>query len=87
MASNKVEQEFSLSQVEREAEKIVEIETFLAVERALLRHVENLMLESPTPGLAGLGPVPVVAVLVVGVPDIAADDYFETANTDPQRNA
>jgi len=47
-ASNKVEQEFSLFQVEFEPGKIVEIETFLAVERALLRHVENAMLESPT---------------------------------------
>jgi hypothetical protein len=53
-ASNKVEQEFSLSQVVFEPEKIVEIETFLAVERALLRHVENAVLESPTPALLDL---------------------------------
>ena len=53
-ASRKVEQEFSLSQVEFEPEKIVEVETFLAVERAILRHVENAILESPTAALLEL---------------------------------
>ena len=55
---NKVEQEFSLAQVEFDAGQIVEVETFLALERALQRHVEQSLLESPTEGLAGTWPSP-----------------------------
>ena len=43
-ASQKVEQDFSLSKLDFDAERIVAIETFLAVERALLRHVEESLL-------------------------------------------
>src|SRR5438128_1097323 len=39
-ASQKVEQDFSLSKLDFDPKKIVAIETFLAVERALLRHVQ-----------------------------------------------
>lgn len=45
VASQKVEQDFSLSTLQFDAERIVQIETFLAVERALLRQVENTLLD------------------------------------------
>jgi hypothetical protein len=44
-AANKVEQEFSLGQIVFEPKGLVGIETFHAVERALLRHVENELLD------------------------------------------
>jgi PglZ domain len=40
-AANKVETEFSLGQLALEPQKLTQNETFLAVERAMLRHVEN----------------------------------------------
>ena len=52
--SKKVEQEFSLAQLEFDAEKIVEIETFLAIERVLIQHVENALLESANNKLLAL---------------------------------
>ena len=45
------------------AKKIVAIETFLAVERALLRHVEESLLEKATDDLLTLGEVPAGLVL------------------------
>jgi hypothetical protein len=53
-ASRRVEQEFALGQLAFEPEKIVGIETFLAVERALLRHVEESLLEGARPDLLEL---------------------------------
>jgi hypothetical protein len=53
-ASQKVEQDFSLAKLDFDSTKIVAIETFLAVERALLRHVEESLLEKPTDGLLTL---------------------------------
>lgn len=47
-ASKKVEHDFSLATLDFDAKKIVAIETFLAVERALLRHVEESLLEKAT---------------------------------------
>lgn len=43
-AAAAVEKEFSLAKLEFSPERIVEVETFPAVERALLRHVENALL-------------------------------------------
>ena len=53
-AANKVEQEFSLGQLAFEAKSLTEIETFQAVERALLRHVENELLDKARPDLLQL---------------------------------
>jgi PglZ domain len=53
-ASQKVEQDFSLSKLTFDAKKIVAIETFLAVEKALLRHVEESLLEKATDDLLAL---------------------------------
>lgn len=44
-AAEVVEKEFSLSKLEFDPERIVEVETFPAVERVLLRHAENALLE------------------------------------------
>ena len=53
-AASKVEQEFSLAQMDFDAGQIVEVETFLALEKALQRHVEQSLLESPSEGLLQL---------------------------------
>ena len=53
-ASQKVEQDFSLSTLDFDANKIVAIETFLTVEGALLRHVEESLLEKATDDLLTL---------------------------------
>lgn len=53
-ASQKVEQDYKLSTLAFDAKKIVTIETFLAVERALLRHVEESLLENATDDLLSL---------------------------------
>ena len=44
-AAQQVEQEFGLATVEFDPQAIMEIETFPAIERALLRHAENRLLE------------------------------------------
>lgn len=43
-ASTKVEQEFALGQLAFDPDKIIELETVLAVEKALLQHVEQTLL-------------------------------------------
>jgi hypothetical protein len=53
-AANKVEQEFSLSQLTFDPKSLIELETFHAVERALLRHVENQLLDKARPDLLQL---------------------------------
>jgi len=50
-ASKKVEEEFSLAKLDFDPDKIIEVETFLAVERALLHHIEDSLLESPSEAL------------------------------------
>jgi len=45
-AAEVVEKEFSLSKLEFDPERIVEVETFPAMERVLLRHAENALLEA-----------------------------------------
>lgn len=47
-ASQKLEQDFSLSKITFDPMKIVAIETYLAVEKALLRHVEESLLTELT---------------------------------------
>ena len=47
--ANKVEKEFSLSQLELPVERLKENETFLCVERALLVHVEKDLCKTATP--------------------------------------
>jgi hypothetical protein len=54
VASQQVEQEFSLSHLEFNTEKILGIETFLAIEKALIRHVEQSLLESASDTLLAL---------------------------------
>lgn len=49
--SKKVEEEFSLAKLDFDPDKIIEVETFLAVERALLHHIEDSLLESPNDAL------------------------------------
>ncbi len=53
-AANRVEQEFSLSQLAFNPQCIAANETFLAVERAMLRHVENQLLEASNADLLRL---------------------------------
>jgi hypothetical protein len=50
-AASKIEQEFKLAQLALEPAAIIENETFLAVERALLSHVENQLLQAAKPDL------------------------------------
>jgi len=50
-AANKIEQEFSLGKLAFDPQSIAQNETFLAVERALLRHVENKLLEAASADL------------------------------------
>ncbi len=45
VAANRVEQKFSLDKAKFDPHRVVDIETFLAVERTLLRQVENALLE------------------------------------------
>jgi hypothetical protein len=52
--ANRVEQELSLDKLELPAEPLRENETFLAVERALLGHVESELLKAATPTLLQL---------------------------------
>jgi len=53
-AANKVEQEFSLAQLAFDPKRLTGIETFHAVERALLRHVEKELLDKAHPDLLQL---------------------------------
>ncbi|MBA3726735.1 MAG: PglZ domain-containing protein, partial [Armatimonadetes bacterium] len=53
-AANKTEQVFKLPQIAFDPPAIIGNETFLAVERALLRHVENQLLEAASPDLLRL---------------------------------
>ena len=53
-ASKQVETELGLSQVELPPDRLAEVETFLAVERALLRQVESGLLDHPTEELLTL---------------------------------
>jgi hypothetical protein len=53
-AANKVEQEFALSQLPFDPKSLVAVETFHAVERALLRYVEAELLEEARPELLAL---------------------------------
>ena len=53
-AANKVEQEFSLGQLVFEPNALVGVETFHAVERGLLRHVEGELLDKARPELLQL---------------------------------
>src|SRR5206468_6029930 len=53
-AANQVEQQFLLGELTFDPQSIIENDTFLAVERALLRHVENELLEAASPDLLRL---------------------------------
>ena len=53
-AANKVEQEFSLAQVDFDPERVVDLETFLALDRMVQRHVEQSLIESPSDALLEL---------------------------------
>ncbi|MGL6074893.1 MAG: PglZ domain-containing protein [Fimbriiglobus sp.] len=53
-AANKVEQEFSLGQLAFEPTSLTGVETFLAIERAMLRHVEDELLDKARPDLLQL---------------------------------
>jgi hypothetical protein len=71
-ASRKVEQDFSLSKLAFDAEKIVAIETFLAVERALLRHVEESLQEKATDDLLTLAKSRLASFWAEAMPSIQA---------------
>ena len=71
-ASQKVEQDFSLSKLDFDAKKIVTIETFLAVERALLRHVEESLLEKATDDLLALAKSRLASFWAEAMPSIQA---------------
>ena len=53
-AAKKVEQEFSLGMLPFQPEKLGDVETFLACERALIRHVEQELLSQPKADLLTL---------------------------------
>lgn len=53
-AANKVEQEFSLAKVEFDPNRVVDLETFLALDRVVQRHVEQSLIESPSDDLLNL---------------------------------
>jgi hypothetical protein len=53
-AANKVEQEFSLAQVEFDPDRVGDLETFLALDRVVQRQVEQSLIESPNDGLLEL---------------------------------
>ena len=53
-AATKLEQDYHLDQQQFDAEQIGELETCLAIERSLLRHVEQKLLASATNDLLGL---------------------------------
>lgn len=53
-AANKTEQEFKLGKIDFDPATIIDNDTFLAIERALLRHVENQLLDSASPDLLRL---------------------------------
>jgi hypothetical protein len=53
-AAHKVDKEFSIGALDLDPERLREMETFLAAERGLLRHVERSLLESPGEELLGL---------------------------------
>jgi hypothetical protein len=52
--AGKIEQEFAVHALELDPAQIAEVETFRAVERALLRHFEEALLETPRPELLAL---------------------------------
>ena len=71
-ASQKVEQDFSLAKLDFDPKKIVAIETFLAVERALLRHVEESLLEKATDELLALAKSRLASFWAEAMPSIQA---------------
>jgi PglZ domain len=71
-ASLKVEQDFSLSKLPFDATKIVSVETFLALERALLRHVETALLEKATDELMALAKSRLASFWAEAMPPIQA---------------
>ena len=71
-ASQKVEQDFSLSKLDFDAKKIVGVETFLAVERALLRHVEGSLLAKATDDLLTLAKSRLASFWAEAMPSIQA---------------
>ena len=71
-ASQIVEQEFSLSKLDFDAKKIVAIETFLTVEQALLRYVEESLLEKATDDLLLLAKSRLASFWAEAMPPIQA---------------
>jgi hypothetical protein len=71
-ASQKVEQNFSFSKLAFDAKKIVTIETFLAVEMALLRYVEESLLEKATDDLLALAKSRLASFWAEAMPPIQA---------------
>lgn len=71
-ASQKVEQDFSLSKLDFDDEKIIAIETFLAGERALLRHLEESLLEKATDELLVLAKSRLASFWAEAMPSIQA---------------
>lgn len=70
--SQKVEQDFSLSTLDLDAKKIVSIETFLAIERSLLRQVEEALLEKATDNLLALAKSRLASFWAEAMPSIQA---------------
>lgn len=71
-ASQKVEQDFSLSKLGFDPKKIVTVETFLATERALLRHVEESLLDKVTDDLLTLAKSRLASFWAEAMPPIQA---------------
>jgi hypothetical protein len=71
-ASQKVEQDYKLATLAFDAEKIVAVETFLTVERALLRHVQESLLEQATEDLLALAKSRLASFWAEAMPSIQA---------------
>lgn len=72
VASQKVEQDFSLEKLDFDPKKIVSIETFLAVERALLRQVESSLFDKATDDLLALAKSRLASFWAEAMPSIQA---------------
>lgn len=71
-ASQKVEQDFSLAKLAFYAEKIVTVETFLAIERALLRQIEESLVKKATDELLALAKSRLASFWAEAMPSIQA---------------
>ncbi|HEY2251663.1 MAG TPA: PglZ domain-containing protein, partial [Planctomycetaceae bacterium] len=71
-AAQRIDEDIGLAKLEFDGAKAAQVETFLSVERSLLRHVENSLLTHPTRELLGLAAAGVARFWAEAVPAIQA---------------